>query len=77
MAVVIAFQSKNEQVEEPVFTQYTKAPTKSPLWDEVEGGIHLPTGLIADANFEMVVNNCTACHSADIIRQSKLTADGW
>lgn len=45
--------------------------------DEVKDGIHLPTGLKADVNFELVVTNCTGCHSAKLITQNRATAEGW
>ena len=37
----------------------------------------LPTGLIADRNFELIVTNCTGCHAAELVIQNKQTADGW
>ncbi|MEZ4972207.1 MAG: hypothetical protein R2820_02805 [Cyclobacteriaceae bacterium] len=45
--------------------------------DDVKDGIHLPTGLKADVNFELVVTNCTGCHSAKLITQNRANADGW
>lgn len=77
LAGAIALQSNPEPLQEPINQPTSEKPTQSPMWDEVKDGIHLPSGLMADANFELVVQNCTACHSADIIKQSKLTADGW
>lgn len=40
-------------------------------------GVHIATGLIADTNFELVVTNCTNCHSAKLITQNRATQEGW
>ena len=40
-------------------------------------GIHVPTGLIADAHLALVISNCTVCHSSKLIIQNKLSAEGW
>ncbi|MCB0489342.1 MAG: hypothetical protein KDC99_12760 [Cyclobacteriaceae bacterium] len=45
--------------------------------DDVKDGVHLPTGLKVDVNFELVVTNCTGCHSAKLITQNRANADGW
>lgn len=44
---------------------------------ETKEGIHLPTGLKADANLELVIANCTPCHSAKLISQNRATKEGW
>jgi len=43
----------------------------------VENGIHTLTGLKADANLELVISNCTGCHSAKLISQNRATKEGW
>jgi hypothetical protein len=48
-----------------------------PIMSEVVNGIHVPTGLVADQNFELVVNNCTGCHAPQLITQNRQTAQGW
>tara|TARA_Y100001956_G_scaffold80268_1_gene95121 strand:- start:705 stop:1208 length:504 start_codon:yes stop_codon:yes gene_type:complete len=45
--------------------------------EKVEDGIHLSTGLIADADYKLVIQNCTACHSAKLITQNRADKDGW
>lgn len=42
-----------------------------------EEGIHVNSGLIADINFELVVSNCTGCHSSKLIVQNRATQEGW
>ncbi len=46
-------------------------------WDKVENGIHLQTGLVHDASFDIVRANCTACHSGKLIAQNRATREGW
>lgn len=43
----------------------------------VANGIHIPTGLIADEGVDLVIANCTACHSAKLITQNRATKNGW
>lgn len=47
------------------------------MMDDVKNGIHVPTGFIADTNFELVVNNCTACHAPNLVIQNRMTEEGW
>lgn len=35
------------------------------------------TGLVIDAALPVVVGNCTACHSAQLITQNRATREGW
>lgn len=44
---------------------------------KVANGIHTLTGLKADVNLELVIANCTGCHSAKLIAQNKATKEGW
>ena len=46
-------------------------------WDKVENGIHVQTGLIYDANFDLVRAHCTACHSGKLVAQNRATREGW
>ncbi len=40
-------------------------------------GIHTPTGLIVADGFTEVVNNCTTCHSAQLIIQNRMGREAW
>ena len=46
-------------------------------WDRIEKGIHIRTGLYADANLDLVIGTCTSCHSSKLITQNKATRVGW
>nr|WKN37775.1 hypothetical protein K4G66_03515 [Tunicatimonas sp. TK19036] len=39
--------------------------------------IDTATGLIVDNALPIVVGNCTACHSAQLITQNRATREGW
>lgn len=47
------------------------------LEDEVQNGIHVPTGLVYAEGFEWVRSTCTACHSAKLVTQNRATRAGW
>lgn len=44
---------------------------------EYENGIHLATGFIQDENVELIIGNCTNCHSAKMVTQNRATREGW
>jgi len=46
-------------------------------WDLIEKGIHVKTGLIADENLQIIIANCTSCHSAKLLTQNRATREGW
>lgn len=45
--------------------------------EEIENGIHVLTGLKVDENWELVRQNCTACHSPKLVTQNRATREGW
>lgn len=49
----------------------------NPLASEIVDGIHVPTGLIADEGLNLVIANCTACHSAKLVTQNYADREGW
>ena len=44
---------------------------------EIKDGIHVATGFIVDTNYELVVTNCTNCHSPKLVTQNRATKEGW
>jgi hypothetical protein len=44
---------------------------------EFENGIHLATGFKEGENLDLVIANCTSCHSAKMVTQNRATRDGW
>jgi hypothetical protein len=43
----------------------------------VKNGIHVASGLKADTGLDVVLMNCTNCHSAKLISQNRATREGW
>lgn len=44
---------------------------------EFKNGIHLATGFIQDENVQLIIGNCTNCHSAKMVTQNRASRDGW
>jgi len=71
LAVVIFFIPKKEAVVvEKITSEVSEA-------DKVENGIHVRTGLIAKDGYELVVANCTVCHSAKLVMQNRMNEVRW
>lgn len=45
--------------------------------DKVENGIHVATGFIDDTHLDLVIQNCTNCHSAKLVTQNRMSEEGW
>lgn len=46
-------------------------------WDKIENGIHLRTGFKDGEGLMTVVNNCTNCHSAQLVIQNRMNEERW
>lgn len=46
-------------------------------WDKIENGIHLRTGFKDGEGLMAVVNNCTNCHSAQLVIQNRMNEERW
>jgi len=55
-------------------TDYTVVPEEE---DIIENGVHLRTGLVEGEGLMEVVNNCTNCHSAQLVIQNRMNAERW
>lgn len=44
---------------------------------EIIDGIHTETGLKEGAGLNLVIQNCTPCHSSKLIIQNRMSLDGW
>ena len=58
-------------------TQIAELPKYEVPAPEFENGIHLRTGFKEGENLDIVIANCTSCHSAKMVTQNKATRDGW
>jgi len=67
---------------DPTLSAFEKEPEIAEAATEVddnlvENGIHVKTGLKDGESLMLVVQNCTACHSAKIIIQNRADKEGW
>lgn len=46
-------------------------------WNKIENGIHVRTGLKDAEGLMAVVNNCTNCHSAELVMQNRMNRERW
>ena len=44
---------------------------------EVQDGIHLASGLVAEEGYELVALTCSGCHSTKLVTQNRATREGW
>ena len=42
-----------------------------------EQGIHVESGLVADEGYQLIIANCTKCHSANLVTQNRGNRDYW
>ena len=64
-------ESESIDIAQPI----AKIPETDPSM--VVEGIHSPTGLKAGEGLQLVITNCTGCHSAKLITQNRATKEGW
>jgi len=46
-------------------------------YNKIENGVHVRTGLIEAEGLMTVVNNCTNCHSAQLVTQNRMNKERW
>lgn len=61
----------------PTETQVSDSPIPASHSNAIKEGLDVDTGLIAEGNYLLVKSTCTACHSSDLILQSKFTKETW
>lgn len=44
---------------------------------EIIDSVHVETGLVVGEGLQLVIANCTSCHSAKLVTQNRLTKEGW
>ena len=58
-------------------TEIASTAAPSAPSEDVVNGIHVPSGLIADDGYELVMGTCGACHSLKLVTQNRATKQGW
>lgn len=46
-------------------------------FDKIENGIHLRTGFVEAEGMMEVINNCTNCHSSQLVIQNRMNEERW
>lgn len=46
-------------------------------YDKIENGIHIRTGFVEAPGMQETVNNCTTCHSAQLVIQNRMNKERW
>jgi hypothetical protein len=68
---------------QPVFSKWkTEKPTvenerSQKVTPEIVDGIHVESGLVTAEGWELVLRNCTACHSGKLVTQNRASREGW
>ncbi|MEO0471670.1 MAG: monoheme cytochrome C [Bacteroidota bacterium] len=44
---------------------------------QIENGIDVLSGFVAEGDYQMVKTTCTGCHSGKLVLQNRATRDGW
>lgn len=76
LAILGAIYIQLAQPELLSATQEEEQVTEEVL-PEFENGIHIETGLKEGDNLQLVISNCTNCHSALMITQNRASREGW
>ena len=45
--------------------------------DKVADGVDGATGFVNDEGMEVTIQNCTGCHSAQLVTQNRMSREGW
>ncbi|MFS4492014.1 monoheme cytochrome C [Maribacter sp. 2308TA10-17] len=46
-------------------------------FDKIENGIHVRTGFVEAKGLMETVNNCTNCHSSELVLQNRMSKERW
>ena len=63
--------------EPEIATAEVEASINSNPEPEIVNGIHVATGFKDDQYLDLVITNCTACHSSKLVTQNRATKEGW
>lgn len=67
----------NSQEDEYVDIETDTNDPAHPNFDKIENGIHLRTGFVEGDGLQLVINNCTSCHSAKLVTQNRMSKEKW
>ena len=76
--VVIGYYVYDSSVQEKEGFIAADAPIPlENIENRIEDGVHVQTGLLDGEGLNLVIANCTACHSAQLVTQNKADREGW
>jgi len=58
-------------------TEEIEIPVSDTNKEVIKTDVDATTGFIEDEGMQIVINNCTTCHSAELVTQNKMTREGW
>lgn len=70
------FTSK-ENTEDYVTPEAGINDPSHPDYNKIENGIHLRTGFAEGEGLQLVITNCTTCHSAKLVTQNRMSEEQW
>jgi hypothetical protein len=56
-------------------TEYVPIPEDDS--DKIEDGVHVRTGFVEADGLMETVNNCTNCHSSELVLQNRMSKENW
>lgn len=66
---IFSWESEPIELSEPEMLE-----SESEISDD---GIHVESGLVADDDYQLIIANCTKCHSANLVTQNRGNRDYW
>ena len=76
VAIMLAFYAFDPSLS--FVSSITNEPqTSSQISYEFQNGIHLETGFIEADGVELVIANCTGCHSSKLVIQNRMNPEQW
>ena len=72
-----AVESGDPRVGKEAMDDIPSEPLAVGSLGEITNGIHAETGFKAGKGLEIVIANCTPCHSSKLVIQNRATREGW
>ena len=70
-------ESADPLVQEETIDGLPSEPLAVGSLGEIADGIHVETGFKVGDGLEIVIANCTPCHSSKLVIQNRATREGW
>ncbi|RKR12881.1 hypothetical protein CLV91_1593 [Maribacter vaceletii] len=80
LSIVILLYNSNPDIfysKKEIDTKDYIEVSKDDNYDKIENGIHIRTGFKEGEGLMETVNNCTNCHSAQLVIQNRMNKERW